>query len=112
MHMIIKTACVAGLMSVLGGCGGGPALSENERKYADQCAVYTKKSACECTARIFVPKLSQAELNSFINMPKELLGKPLTDELTRPHGFTVADNMSFFQKFSEVKPEVDRQCGS
>jgi hypothetical protein len=119
MDSMIKAACIAGFVGVLAGCGGGPALSENERKYAGMCTstleklgAKGKESLCECTARIIVPKLTEGEINSFANMKPELMGKPLTDDLTRPHGFTVADNMSYFRKFGEAKPEIDKTCGA
>jgi hypothetical protein len=115
----LKLATAGIVAIVLAGCGGGPALTENERKYASWCTSNLEKlgqsgkqTLCECTARIVMPKLTQGEINSFANMVPELMGKALTDEMTRPHGFTVADNMSFFQKFGQAKPEVDRTCGT
>ena len=118
MHMIIKAAGIAGFISVLAGCGGGPALTENERKYADACTSTLEKfgqkgkgSVCECAARIMVPKLTQAEVNAF-NAPPELMGKILTVENTAPHGFTPTDFGSMMQKTSSMKAEAEKTCGT
>ena len=120
MKLIVAKSVLIGITaSALSSCGGGAALSENERRYANTCTATLatmgqrgKESLCECTARIVVPKLTEGEINSFANMGPELLGKALTDELTRPHGFTVADNSSYFTKFAAAKPEIDRTCGT
>jgi hypothetical protein len=117
MHLIIKAAGVAGFVAILAGCGG-PALTENERKYADACTSTLEKfgqkgkgSVCECAARIMVPKLTQAEVNAF-NSPPELSGKILTAENTAPHGFTPADFGSMMQKTSAMKAEAEKSCGT
>jgi hypothetical protein len=99
-------------------CGGGAALSDNERTYADACtrtlAAFGqsgKQSVCECAARIVVPQLTPAELKAF-NTPPELSGKIMTAEATAPYGFTPADYGSMLQKTTSTKADVEQRCGT
>lgn len=118
MNRIVRIAFITATIGVLASCGGGAALTENERKYADACTATLEKfgqkgkqSVCECAARMTVPKLSPAELNAF-NTPPELQGKILTAENTAPHGFTPADFGTMMQKTSGMKAEVEKSCGT
>ncbi len=116
--MVTWAALGAFAAPALAACGGGPALSENERTYAAACnrtleafGQRGKQSVCDCAARIVVPTLTAAELNAF-NAPPELSGRVLTVENTAPHGFTPTDFGSMMQKTSQTRAEVERTCGT
>jgi hypothetical protein len=117
-RLAVKAALIGCASITLASCGGGPALSESERTYAEGCTRTLeafgqrgKQSLCECAARIVAPTLTPAELKAF-NAPPELSGHVLTVANTAPYGFTPTDYGHMMQKISQTKAQVDQTCGA
>jgi hypothetical protein len=119
MGAMAAKAILAGIAAI-SLCGCGAALSANERRYAEVCLAAqiafgggaSKQGLCECSARIMVPRLSQGEFNSLVNMTPDMSGRVLTDQNTAAHGFTIADYGNLMRKTREAMPEITRTCGS
>jgi hypothetical protein len=92
----------------------GKTQSEAERKYAEACVKYNKgegyRKICECSATIVAPKLTPGELNAYINS-MDLMGKPMTEEITAPRGFTLGDFTNLGKKRQESFAEMRKTCG-
>ncbi|HEV7376467.1 MAG TPA: hypothetical protein VGN95_17270 [Pyrinomonadaceae bacterium] len=97
----------------------GKKLSESERSYAEACVKINNnlsqkgeasRKLCECTAAIVVPKLTQGELNAYVNSV-DLMGKVMTPEAMAQRGFTLAEFTSLGQKRQASFPEMRKTCG-
>jgi hypothetical protein len=108
-----RTLVFVVLAFVLLACG--KSLSESESAYAGACVKYMKgaesyRKICECSAPIIVPKLTKGELNAYVKSV-DFIGKPMTEAITAPLGFTLAEFTSMGVKRQASFEEMRKQCG-
>jgi hypothetical protein len=103
---------------VLLGCG--KKLSESERSYAEACVKInnnlnqkgeSSRKLCECSATVVVPKLTQGELNAYVNSV-DLMGKVMTPEAMAQRGFTLTDFTNLGVKRQASFEEMRKTCGA
>jgi hypothetical protein len=112
MKSIVTTSAFALVLATLTACGGGSALSDIERRYANACIATSGESyraLCECSSRIVAPKLTPGELTSMEKMT--VAGQAWTEEKAKAAGFSLIDTGTFGQKKQDSFAEMSRSCG-
>jgi hypothetical protein len=98
----------------------GKKLNDSERSYAEACIKINDKlnskgegnrKLCECSAGVVVPKLTPGELNAYVNSV-DLMGKPMTPEITAARGFTLAEFTNLGVKRQASFEEMRKTCGA